>query len=55
MYHPVPEEKRTRRRFGFAEIAVVVAILAFGGFTLIADGRQTLGEIWAGLSETIAR
>jgi hypothetical protein len=55
MYHPVPEEKRTRRRFGFAEIAVVVAILAFGGFTLVADGRQTLGEIWAGLSETIAR
>ncbi len=55
MYHPIPEEKRTRRRFGFAEIAVVVAILAFGGFTLVADGRQTLGEIWAGLSETIAR
>ena len=55
MYHPVTEEKRTRRRFGFAEIAVVVAILAFGGFTLIADGRQTFGEIWAGLSETIAR
>lgn len=55
MYHPVPEEKRTRRRFGFAEIAVVVAILAFGGFALVADGRQTLGEIWAGLSETIAR
>ena len=54
MYHPVPEERRSRRRFGFAEIAVVVAILAFGGFTLVADGRQTLSDLWAGLSETIA-
>jgi hypothetical protein len=55
MYQPVPEERRPRRRFGLAEIAVVVAILAFGGFTLVADGRQSLSDLLAGFSETISR
>lgn len=56
MYQPVPDERRTRRRrFGFAEIAVVVAILAFGGFTLVADGRQSLSDLLTGFSETIGR
>ena len=56
MFQPVPDETRTkRRRFGFAEIAVVAAILAFGGFTLVADGRQSLGDLLTGLSEAIGR
>ena len=56
MFHPVPDETRTkRRRFGFAEIAVVAAILVFGGFTLVADGRQSLGDLLSGFSETIGR
>lgn len=55
MFHPVSEERPTRRRFGFAEIAVVMAILAFGGFTLVTDGRQTLSDLWAGFSETVVR
>ena len=55
MFQPASDERRTRRRFGLAEIAVVVAILAFGGFTLVTDGRQSLDELWAGFSETLGR
>ncbi len=56
MFQPVPEDRHPRRRrFGFAEIAVVAAILAFGGFTLVADGRQTVSDLLAGVSETIGR
>lgn len=44
---------RPRRRFGLTEVLLVAAILAFGGFTLINDGQQTVGTLIDGMHEII--
>jgi len=55
MFQPVPEERAGRWRFGLAEALLVVAILAFGGFTLVADGRQSFESIVTGFNEALHR
>ena len=56
MFHPAPDETRaTRRRFGLTEALLIAAILAFGGFTLVSDGRLSMGSLIAGVDETLSR
>jgi hypothetical protein len=42
-----------RRRFGFTEVLLVAAILALGAFTLIDDGRLSLGSLLAGVGQVL--
>jgi hypothetical protein len=42
-----------RRRFGYTEVLLVVAILALGAFTLINDGRLSLGTLLSGVGQVI--
>lgn len=56
MFQSAPDDTtRSRRRFGLAEALLVVGILAFGGFTLVADGRQTVEGLLSGLHDTLSR
>ncbi len=55
MFQPAHEERATKRRFGLAEALLVVGILVFGGFTLVADGRQSFESIVAGLNDALHR
>lgn len=48
-------QQTSGRRFGIVEALVVAAILAFGGFVLVSDGRQSLTSLLAGFDETIGR
>lgn len=42
-----------RRRFGLTEVLLIVAILAFGAFSLVNDGRTTLGTLFAGFEDVL--
>lgn len=55
MFHPVTDDTPKRRRFGIMEVVLVAAILAFGGFTLLADGRLSLDNMLEGVSDTLQR
>jgi hypothetical protein len=50
--HPRPARSR---RFGLTEALLIAAILAFGGFALVSDGRLTPTDLLAGFDETIGR
>ena len=41
------------RRFGLTEVLLVVGILAFSAFTLVNDGRQTLGSLLSGFEDAL--
>ena len=49
------QQSSGRRRFGIVEALLVAAILAFGGFVLVSDGRQSVASLLAGFDETIGR
>ena len=56
MSSPAEHQIATRqRRFGLLEALLVVAILAFGGFALMSDGRLTANDLLAGVNDTIGR
>ncbi|MBL8597992.1 MAG: hypothetical protein J0I48_13610 [Devosia sp.] len=42
-----------RRRFGMTEVLLIAGILAFSAFTLVNDGRQTLGTLLSGFEDAI--
>jgi hypothetical protein len=42
-----------RRRFGLTELLLVAGILAFSAFTLVNDGRQTVGSLLAGFEDAL--
>lgn len=54
MFTPT-NETPARRRFGLTEALLVVAILLFGGFALVTDGRMSLGSLLDSYDETIGR
>jgi hypothetical protein len=47
------ENLHQRRRFGFTEVLLVAAILALGVFTLIDDGRLSLGTLLSGVGQVL--
>jgi len=55
MFETAPNEESPRRRFGLTEAVVVVAILLFGGFALVSDGRQSVDSVLAGYAEAVGR
>lgn len=42
-----------RRRFGLTEVLLIAGILAFSAFTLVNDGRQTVGTLLSGFEEAL--
>lgn len=52
MFNSSDDQNRTRIRLGLAEALLVAAILVFAGFTLIGEGRQSLGALLAGVTDT---
>lgn len=55
MLQPVSNQSPARRRFGLIEALLVVAILLFGGFALVTEGRQSVGSLLAGYDEAMGR
>ena len=55
MFDTAPNPNKPRRRFGLTEAIVVVAILVFGGFTLVTEGRQSVGSLLAGYDKAMGR
>jgi hypothetical protein len=55
MFDTTSRHGTVRRRFGFTEALLVVAILMFGGFALVTDGRQSVGSLLAGYDQAIGR
>ena len=53
MFNPAHHHSLTRRRFGLTEVLLIAGILVFGGFTLVSDGRQTLGTLLAGVERVL--
>ena len=55
MSHVVQRSAHRLRRLWLAEVALVAAILVFGGFALLADARLTPTELIAGFSQFVPR
>lgn len=55
MFDTAPNQETTRRRFGLTPALLVVAVLLFGGFALVTEGRQSMGSLLAGYDEAIGR
>jgi hypothetical protein len=55
MFDTTSPHGRVRRRFGLTEAVLVVAILAFGGFAMVTDGRQSFSSLLAGYDQAIGR
>jgi hypothetical protein len=54
MFDPATQDNgHHRRRFGLTEVLLVAAILAFSAFTLVNDGRETLGTLMSGFQDVI--
>jgi hypothetical protein len=54
MFHAATHHNGLRRpRFGITEVLLIVGILAFGGFTLVDEGRQTLETLLAGVEDVV--
>ena len=54
MFIMVTDHKVTnRRRFGLTEVLLVAGILAFSAFTLVNDGRQTVGTLLSGFEDAL--
>ena len=46
-------DRVARRRFGLTEVLLVAGILAFSAFTLVNDGRQTVGTLLSGFEDAL--
>ena len=55
MLDDITDKSSSRHRFGLVEAMVVVAVLLFGGFALVTEGRLSMGSLLAGYDETIGR
>lgn len=55
MFDTAPNGEQPRRRFGLTEAVLVIAILLFGGFALLSDGRPSVSSLLAGYDEAIGR
>ena len=55
MFHPATDTTQSPRRLRYTEAILVLAILAFGGFTLMSEGRLSVGNFIAGVNETLSR
>ena len=54
MFGTVTDHKAyRRRRFGLTELLLVAGILAFSAFTLVNDGRQTVGSLLSGFEDAL--
>jgi hypothetical protein len=53
MSHYVQRSLLRLRRLGLAEVALIGAILLFGGFALLSDARLTPSEFLAGFSQFV--
>ena len=52
MFNPATHNLR-RRRFGLTEVLLIAGFLVFGGFTLVNDGRETVGSLLSGFDDVL--